>query len=875
MDELEAPTQVTGSPTGASAPRRGDVVGERYEVREFLERDPFTTTYKAFDQETETSVLLRMVPPDLIPSGSDRQVVARRLGDTVGVGGRFLPGLIDADRDGLFVFTVEAMPPGAALRSVIDQRVAGGRTLDAEELLPVLARVDAALRAIPPPLCHGDLRAERIWFDPDGLQLLGAFLLPSLPPASLAQAVEAHPRLSRVLAPEALRGAAGDAADRFGAAMLAHEALTGELPVAGASANRELGPIGEAIAALLAVDPRRRPATLEGLIEAVARVAGLPVPDLDPGGFRRPRRLALPRRPAEPTRLDGDRIEPDDQATGRRAPPAGSDALVTLEDEASTLEDEDTGRRTPPRRPEPPAGGDDDSETGRRAPPAAHRTAKATVPGAREVFDEVTAKRDVPIRDEPDDAATGRRPAPSAEETDALTAVRAPADDATRPRTPIAKLQAHDAEEQTRPRFSAGPADDDGATVTRRAAGEREVGDGGAIAAWRPAPPALAPTPSDDEAVTGRLAPAEPEALDDLLSLATGEENDATSVRSASGAQADGRAPRSGASLPGASGRRARKDTLEQDDPPSFLMPPVDAVMRRRIAGADPSGTQEITADQLLLGDDEDAAPSRDSDGSLDPRLVRAALGVTLEDLQDDDDPPTLSEVPGAADEDDEGLDPRLVRAALGVSLDDSGAHDAVKRDPTLELDALELEPIEPPPKAPPAVVISLPVSAPLAGPPRPRPLPPPEPTLQPADPGPTVEVDPPPEALSPIHALPSLLRPAVSHAMTPTPPSQERPMPPGMKRRDREATAELSRRERAARAGRRRARNPGRIILLVSIVLAALIIAGSLLYAGHRRTEQQREEERRLQERWERLQQDREAGPAVVPTAPDPSSAR
>jgi hypothetical protein len=60
--------------------------------------------------------------------------------------------------------------------------------------------------------------------------------------------------------------------------------------------------VDEALRELLAPDPASRAASLDALVEAIAEVAGLPVPDLDPAPFRRLRRPSSQRlpRPADP-----------------------------------------------------------------------------------------------------------------------------------------------------------------------------------------------------------------------------------------------------------------------------------------------------------------------------------------------------------------------------------------------------------------------------------------------------------------------------------------------------------------------------------------------------------------------------------------------
>lgn len=305
----------TGSPVAASGgPRQGEVLGERYEVQERIAQDPFTLDYRALDQETESPVLLRVVVPDLLPSAADARAAARRLSRVLGAGGAYLSPLLDADCEGPLLFTVEDIPKGPALREVVDARAARGEVLQPHEVVPVVARLAAALAAVPPPWRHGDVRAERIHFDPDRLELVCPFLLTVLPQDALARTIESDPRLRGLYAPEVPRGGAGGAADRYGVACVVFEAMTGRIPEPGAASASELGAAGEVLRRMLSQDPSARPASLEPLVCALAERAELPVPDLDPAPYRKPRRLAIHRKseralPAVDDRMALDTIE--------------------------------------------------------------------------------------------------------------------------------------------------------------------------------------------------------------------------------------------------------------------------------------------------------------------------------------------------------------------------------------------------------------------------------------------------------------------------------------------------------------------------------------------------------------------------------------
>lgn len=304
MDSSSEHTAVTGAPTQVVV-RRGDVIGERYEIRGRLRDDPFSHGFLALDQESEEQVLLRVVRAELLET-ADRNGVVRALRRFVGVGGRFLPGLLDADRDGPFVYATEPVPSGVTLRDVLDGRLREGTPLEPTELLPVVGYLDAALNAIPSAMRHGDVQAELVWVDRDRLELTGAFFVPALPAGAVAAVLQRHGDLRRRYAPELLQGIGGSAADRFGVGAIVHEALTlRPPPPPGESVSASLGALAAPLAALLHPDLTKRARDLDALLETLSRLSGHPPLELDPGAFQVDRRMR-PQRPssAPPPRVD-------------------------------------------------------------------------------------------------------------------------------------------------------------------------------------------------------------------------------------------------------------------------------------------------------------------------------------------------------------------------------------------------------------------------------------------------------------------------------------------------------------------------------------------------------------------------------------------
>ncbi|MBO6936387.1 MAG: hypothetical protein JJ863_15555 [Deltaproteobacteria bacterium] len=401
-------TMVTGSPTRTPTPLRGQVIAERYEIRAQLRNDVFSLGMLAFDQESEDRVVLRIVRPELLDA-TGRAETYRALRKASGTGGRFLPGLLDVDKDGEYVFAVEPIPEGASLRDVLDARIASGEPMTEGELLPLVSHLETALAAVPPPLRHGDVRADHVWVDPHRLWLLGAFVVPALPVGAVAALLQKDSGLRRRMAPEVLRGIASDAADRYGVGAIVYEAMTLKTPPEpGEAGELPPTPVGEEVRALIHPDPGLRAKSLDPLVDALAKASGLAVPELDPGTFRAPKRLSVPRpgsvRPkprssTPPESIPPSATQPDavlDGDTQQMSALSDSDAAGILD--AETAPGGMRGKRLDPDDglPPPPVISDD-AGTKRfpidtTKPPKPSETAKLTPLSKRRAKEELEAR---------------------------------------------------------------------------------------------------------------------------------------------------------------------------------------------------------------------------------------------------------------------------------------------------------------------------------------------------------------------------------------------------------------------------------------------------------------------------------------------------
>jgi hypothetical protein len=323
------------------------VWAERYEIELRQSFDELFVRYKALDQETDSPVRLWLARPELLRTNRERTHAARVLDSFVGIGGARLSALLDADREGAFVFAIEPMPEGPTLRTLLDQRLALGETFSLAEVVPIVADLNAALEAIPETFSHGQVRAEAIHVGASGAVLTGGFLVHALAREHLRDALALSPAWRAVTAPEIGERLPTAAADRYGAAVIVLEALTGSTRREALSALAVVPDVERELRRLMDDVPDARPTSLRPVLEALASAAAVEVPLVHAGAFRR----THARGPVRPGGRDSQRTQESATVTAEHEvehldpPPASPNTmpLLTLGEIASA-----PSRTTPP-----------------------------------------------------------------------------------------------------------------------------------------------------------------------------------------------------------------------------------------------------------------------------------------------------------------------------------------------------------------------------------------------------------------------------------------------------------------------------------------------------------------------------------------------
>ena len=268
---------------GRQGPYRvGDVVAERYEVRERAVAGPLCWRYLAFDQEDEKLVTLRAVRPTLLPAERDHEAFRSRIEPLLAFDHPGIARWLRLDREGHTSHVVsERIPDGLTLRTLVDLRRHDARAFGAQETIAVLTLVAEALDGAAAISPHGDLNPEAIVIREADLKVEAHGLASALPREETVRALSSAPASAAYLAPEVLDGAPLEArSDVFSLAVIACELLTGRVPPATTTGLEEL--LGhlprhadDVLRRCLAPNPIDRDDSALAMVEALAVVLGV------------------------------------------------------------------------------------------------------------------------------------------------------------------------------------------------------------------------------------------------------------------------------------------------------------------------------------------------------------------------------------------------------------------------------------------------------------------------------------------------------------------------------------------------------------------------------------------------------------------------
>ncbi|MCC6749609.1 MAG: protein kinase [Deltaproteobacteria bacterium] len=208
----------------------GAVVRERYEVVDVVGPGPLGTVYKAFDQELEVDVALKLVDAEFLPDEGSRAAFLTTIGRLREMVHPNAVRYFDVDRDGDRCFFVTQFLEGLSLRKIVELRRTKGQRFSLAEVEPIATQLCRALGETCSLVVHGGLKPDNVIILPDVLKITDFALPLALPQEAYLAAQRSAGDVFLYHAPEVRNGQSPDArADVYSAGAILLELLTGQL----------------------------------------------------------------------------------------------------------------------------------------------------------------------------------------------------------------------------------------------------------------------------------------------------------------------------------------------------------------------------------------------------------------------------------------------------------------------------------------------------------------------------------------------------------------------------------------------------------------------------------------------------------------------
>jgi formylglycine-generating enzyme required for sulfatase activity len=257
--------------------KRGDVVANRYEIKDAVGAGPVGVVFRAHDREVEVEVALKVLNHRLLQTAEER----RGFGKVMRLGRKLshqnLVRVYEEGEDQERPFFAMQFLEGLTLRRIIDLRIQKGELFTLREVEPILGQIAAALDSAHKVGTHSNLKPENVIVLPDLLKVSDFGLALAMPRLPFVQATKGR-KADRYLAPEYAQGHEVDPrADIYSLGVILGEMLSGLTPDGAVpellARNPALPPQVEGLyRRALNSNPLARPKSAGALLEELAEI---------------------------------------------------------------------------------------------------------------------------------------------------------------------------------------------------------------------------------------------------------------------------------------------------------------------------------------------------------------------------------------------------------------------------------------------------------------------------------------------------------------------------------------------------------------------------------------------------------------------------
>ena len=212
--------------------RIGDVLANRYQIKELIGAGGMGAVYRAFDQNRQQEIAIKVLLPHLVKSDKARERFLNEARLSSDLSHPNIVNVYDVQFDGDYAFITMELLEGQNLRAYLDNLKAVRQEIEVEEAVRIVSALCDALSYAHETTVHRDIKPENIWLTEDGKVKLMDFGIARVMSASHATKTGTAMGTAYYMAPEQLKGSGEiDArADQYSLGVLLYEMLAGEIP---------------------------------------------------------------------------------------------------------------------------------------------------------------------------------------------------------------------------------------------------------------------------------------------------------------------------------------------------------------------------------------------------------------------------------------------------------------------------------------------------------------------------------------------------------------------------------------------------------------------------------------------------------------------
>jgi formylglycine-generating enzyme required for sulfatase activity len=210
----------------------GQLLANRYEIREQIGAGGMGAVYSALDNNTGKEIAIKVLLPSLLKNERARERFMDEARLSQQLSHPNIVNVFDVQQDGDFFFLTMELLHGQDLRHVMENRKLSRQPFDVEEVQELLVALGEGLSYAHKHTVHRDLKPENIWLSEDGTYKIMDFGIARVQSTSQRTQTGAAMGTAYYMAPEQLKGQSDidGRADQYALAVMAYELLTGEVP---------------------------------------------------------------------------------------------------------------------------------------------------------------------------------------------------------------------------------------------------------------------------------------------------------------------------------------------------------------------------------------------------------------------------------------------------------------------------------------------------------------------------------------------------------------------------------------------------------------------------------------------------------------------